>query len=425
MIGLALEGGGAKGAFHMGAVKALLEEGWKFDGVVGTSIGAFNGAMIAQGDFDKCYEIWENMDASTVFDLEENQIKKLLSKTLDRESLSILSSLVKDIIDNRGVDTALIRQLLETNVDEEKLRNSPMDFGLVTVSVTDLKAVELFKEEIPQGLMTSYIMASANFPIFKLEPLEGKLYVDGGFYDNCPINLLLKKGYDRIVAVRTLGMGMNRKIDHNGAEIITILPSEDLGRLFYIDKEIINRNMKIGYFDTMRVLKGLKGKKYYLTEGFDEEELFKKIGALKINEIEYISDALNIENATTRRIFFERTIPKMAEFLDIPEGGEYSEVLIGLLEYLAESCGIDRLQYFKANELLQQVQAELHRDREKRNELEKGRIKSIGAMNRKKRNMVFARPVVKSIARRIENSPLFSKELIIRRTASRLFEVLT
>ena len=61
MLGLALEGGGAKGAFHIGAVKALLENGYEFDGVVGTSIGAFNGALISQGDFEKAYDLWINM----------------------------------------------------------------------------------------------------------------------------------------------------------------------------------------------------------------------------------------------------------------------------------------------------------------------------------------------------------------------------
>lgn len=58
MLGLALEGGGAKGAYHMGVVKAYFEEGYYFDGVVGTSIGALNGAIIAQGDFELGYELW-------------------------------------------------------------------------------------------------------------------------------------------------------------------------------------------------------------------------------------------------------------------------------------------------------------------------------------------------------------------------------
>ncbi|MGN1096989.1 MAG: patatin-like phospholipase family protein [Christensenellales bacterium] len=47
-IGLALEGGGAKGAYHVGVVTALYESGYSFDAVVGTSIGALNAAILAQ-----------------------------------------------------------------------------------------------------------------------------------------------------------------------------------------------------------------------------------------------------------------------------------------------------------------------------------------------------------------------------------------
>ena len=57
MKGLVLEGGGAKGSFHVGALKALFERGYVFNGVAGTSIGAINGALLAQGDFDALYEL--------------------------------------------------------------------------------------------------------------------------------------------------------------------------------------------------------------------------------------------------------------------------------------------------------------------------------------------------------------------------------
>ena len=50
---LVLEGGGAKGAYQIGAYMALKEKGFEFDHVVGTSIGAINGAVIAQGDVEK------------------------------------------------------------------------------------------------------------------------------------------------------------------------------------------------------------------------------------------------------------------------------------------------------------------------------------------------------------------------------------
>ena len=51
--GLALEGGGAKGAYQIGAWKALREAGIRFSAVSGTSVGALNGAMIVMDDLER------------------------------------------------------------------------------------------------------------------------------------------------------------------------------------------------------------------------------------------------------------------------------------------------------------------------------------------------------------------------------------
>lgn len=51
--GLALEGGGAKGAYQIGAWKALREAGIRFSAVSGTSVGALNGAMIVMDDLQR------------------------------------------------------------------------------------------------------------------------------------------------------------------------------------------------------------------------------------------------------------------------------------------------------------------------------------------------------------------------------------
>jgi len=51
--GIVLEGGGAKGAYQIGAWKALREAGIKVKGVAGTSVGALNGAFICMDDIEK------------------------------------------------------------------------------------------------------------------------------------------------------------------------------------------------------------------------------------------------------------------------------------------------------------------------------------------------------------------------------------
>ena len=157
MLGLALEGGGAKGAFHIGAVKALLENGYEFDGVVGTSIGAFNGALISQGDFEKAYDLWINMEPSMLFDIEDECMRNIVHNGLTKETIKYISSRTINLIENRGIDTSKIRRVLYENVDEYKLRTSNIDFGMVTVSIPDFNPVEVYKEDIPAGKIRDYI----------------------------------------------------------------------------------------------------------------------------------------------------------------------------------------------------------------------------------------------------------------------------
>ena len=76
MKGLVLEGGGTKGAYQLGAYKALKELGVEFDGVVGTSIGALNAAFIVQGDYEIMKDIWLNRDYKSFMDIEEDFYEK-------------------------------------------------------------------------------------------------------------------------------------------------------------------------------------------------------------------------------------------------------------------------------------------------------------------------------------------------------------
>ncbi len=64
MIGIYLQGGGAKGAFQAGAIYALHEMGVRFDVVAGTSIGAINGYYIYAGQYEMLKDTWYDVDES-------------------------------------------------------------------------------------------------------------------------------------------------------------------------------------------------------------------------------------------------------------------------------------------------------------------------------------------------------------------------
>ena len=81
MKGLALEGGGAKGSYQVGAYKALKEMGYEFDYIVGTSIGAINGAMFVQGDEKLAEKIWLDIEFSMVVSTEEDKLENFFNES--------------------------------------------------------------------------------------------------------------------------------------------------------------------------------------------------------------------------------------------------------------------------------------------------------------------------------------------------------
>lgn len=346
MLGLVLEGGGAKGAYEVGACKALEELGIEINGVVGTSIGAINGAMIAQGDLEKAYELWYNLTPSNILDVNDNDFRKIVDKDIKTQDIPRLARKIKKIIRDKGLDTRHIRNLLEENIDEKKLRESKKDFGIVTISITDKKPLELFKEDIPEGKIVDYIMASAYHPAFKLEKVDGKLFLDGGFFDNLPIKLLYEKGYRNFIAIRLYATGRIRKVKEKDLEITYIEPSEKLCHTLDFTNKSARKNLQLGYYDTLKVFKDLKGRRYYLESKNNEEFFMNYILNIGEEKILKIGKILGIENIPYRRMLLEFIIPRLIELLGLNKDIGYEELVIALVEEIAEKCEIERFRTY-------------------------------------------------------------------------------
>lgn len=286
MIGLVLAGGGVKGAYQVGSYFAFKKCNIKIDGVVGTSIGSFNAAMIAQGKENELYEFWKNVDVGKLLDFNTKYTDSVNNKDKFKELIYGIEQMTL-IVKNKGISNNNLKNILNEMIDEERLRNSYMDYGLVTVRVNDLKPLYLFKEDMKKGKIPEYILASCNLPLFKTEKLiDNKYYIDGGFYDNNPINMLLNKGYDKIYSVEIQGIGFKQKIKDE-SKLIRIIPSRHLGSTLNVNKKKINDNIKLGYYDTLKVLKNYDGYNFIfkkhsnllynmLTRGVDKE-LLKRV----------------------------------------------------------------------------------------------------------------------------------------------------
>lgn len=355
MRGLVLEGGGAKGAYHIGAYKALKEMGVEVDGVAGTSVGALNGAMIAQEDIDRAYELWNNMTYSRVINANDEDIEKIKKGKLKIEDIKDISEKIKGVISEKGVDITPLKELLHDVIDEEKVRRSGKDFGIVTVSLTDLKPLEIYIEDIPQGKLVEYLMASAYLPVFKREKIDGKDFIDGGIYDNVPMGLLINKGYEDLIVVRTHGLGRNRRVNKKNLNIRYISPRESLGRTLDFDTKTCRFNLKLGYFDAFKAIKQLKGNKYYIIPKKDENYFVDVLLNLNEEKILEIGKILKIEDVPYRRALFEFIIPKLNNILGLDKKNDYEDILIMFLEYLAEEYEMERFKIYGYEEFLENV----------------------------------------------------------------------
>lgn len=355
MYGLVLEGGGAKGAYHIGALKALKELDIEIEAVAGTSIGAMNGAMFVQGKLDLAYDYWYNISTSKVLDIEDKYLSELLSLSINQNNISYFIKKAKEVLQNRGLDNSFIKEILRNNIDEEELRKSEIDFAIVTLSLSDLKPLELFIDQIPQGKVVDYIMASSYLPAFKMQRIDGKILIDGGFYDNLPLNTLLNRGYKKIIAIRTYGLGKIEKKTDDNKELIFINPSQELGRMLNFDQKNARKNIKMGYYDTMKFFKNLAGNKYYLNIKKDESFFINYLLNLDKKNIKRLLKQLSFAEEPYLRSFFENLIPKLVNLLEIDYKSNYTIIVVRLLEELAAYLKIDRYKIYTFDELLKIV----------------------------------------------------------------------
>lgn len=356
MYGVALEGGGTKGAYHMGALKAIYECGFDVGIVVGTSIGAFNAAVVAQGDFEKLYDVWYNGDSTLAIDFDKKELVKVNKGKLDVASVRYLYNYVAKSISDGGIDTTKLRKLYETYIDEEKLRASNIEYGMVTVSVSDKKPVYVYKENIAEGKIVDYVLASSNLPVFKQQKLvDGKVYIDGGFYDNCPLKLITDKKVTDMFEVRTEAIGIYKRINKKGLNIYTITPSKDLGGILLTDNATMRRNIKMGYFDALRVIKGYLGKEYYVIPK-EEESIFNMICNISDEKILSLAESMNLSKSVKaqepKKILFEKVLPHLATKVDKKDTSTYQKLLIAILEQVALYSELDEYKLYTFDELL-------------------------------------------------------------------------
>ncbi len=300
--GLVLAGGGSKGAYQIGAWKALREMNITFDAIAGVSIGSINGALIAQGDYEKAMEMWESVSIDKGV-----KITEALPDPENLFSKKNWAALFKEVVKKGGIDASPAEGYIRAYIDEKKIRENKIPLGIITVQLNQkASGLELFIDDIPEGELVDYLMASSSIPLVTNIGPEGEKFLDGGVYDNTPVMTLKKRGYNKLIVIDIANIkGVAHNLDFSNCQVVYIKPydSDDLGAAFDFDTELNKKRMQMGYLDAKKAFGDLSGNIYhFLPATF--RELTARYGVDEVYQLELLAHRLGISKG---EIYSEET----------------------------------------------------------------------------------------------------------------------
>lgn len=311
-VGLVLSGGGAKGAYQVGVIKALSELGAQVDAISGASIGALNGAILASSPSlaegaKRLEEVWLTLAKSSPLVLKMPKYFNLLALSgLNIQGLHYLNKIFKFVTNTKGkklpawlsewagVSEALsngalshdpLHQLMDKYLSSDTLMSglplyvSVHKSGGALADIFSCVMAEVgFKDTDPseflhiQSLekeeMRSALLASAAIPLlFAPQQVNNQIYSDGGqggwekMQGNTPITPLLRAGYKMIIVTHLCDGSLWSRHDFPDATILEIRPTQksiirdgEIRDLLGFDSKKIPSWIEQGYEDTHQCL---------------------------------------------------------------------------------------------------------------------------------------------------------------------------
>lgn len=245
-----MSGGGTRGAYQMGVINAMRELGLdeQIKVVTGSSIGAINGALIVQRDWEKAMDLWQSVRPHQVFN------------RLEAANDSFYWPLLRDWLEQGGIRVDGLKALLRSHLDEKIIRESSIDFGFVVYNRTTRTGEELYLEDIDDGLLVEYVIASATFPVFQPHKIGKYEYLDGGLHSILPTKMAFdRQDLDLVIAIDVAEASRFSPQQwfwyrQFADRLIYIRPSKLLPSPMSFSKAAIEKQLDLGYQDGMKKL---------------------------------------------------------------------------------------------------------------------------------------------------------------------------
>ncbi len=344
------------GAYQIGVWKALTDLDVDISAAYGCSVGTINSAAVAMHDYKLAYNMWLKLKKSDVIDLSTSQ-EDVLEGEFNLRQLMRASRLAYN---EEGLDASPLSETLSRFVDEQKVRNSDIDFGLLTYNLTDMEEESLFIEDIPEGQLADYIAASANFPLFQRKTINGKVFIDGGVANNIPVKLAADRGYrDVIIVVLELitpGDFADYYSNYSDYDFdpVVISPSGDIGGFLDFEPENAVKAMKLGYLDTLKALGAICGRNYLFA---DCEDIFRDMFiSLPYEKQAEAAELLGMlfTSIDDPAVFYDEKIFSVL-YENLPFEEDLKTPSAALIEYSAELAGIDNSPFYSQVSLFDRI----------------------------------------------------------------------
>lgn len=350
---LVLGGGGAKGAYEIGAISALEDLGIRAGSVFGTSVGALNAAMYAQGNMALAAELWSSIRLSDVVSPESLAIADDVEGIFDHPEK--LLDFITRYAHQKGIDITPLVGVMRRYIQEDAVRKSTVHLGVVTTRFPSLAMIEKRLEDMEEGSLIDWLLASAScFPFFPMKSIGEERYIDGGFCDNTPVEMAVRSGARHIIAI---DIGKNRSHAQYDARpnITYIRTAHPLGGLLTFDPERSERNRILGYNDTMRAFGKMRGTRYAF-DPLDAQALYSRAQDFIVH-LTQLEAGLQTANALTRRQDSAPFFSLLEE--DLRPGADVIDYFLRACELCAQIAEVNPAQVFTFGAFTQELRARL------------------------------------------------------------------
>jgi NTE family protein len=232
-LGLVLSGGGARGAYQVGVLRGLVEEGFLprqkcgIDIVVGSSAGAINAAAVAAfaDDFEsglaRIERVWAGIEAHHVFRTDVTSLGKIGARWAWDLSLG---GVVGRVRAESLLDTTPLRELISRRIPLGRIDKHVRSGALRALAViaTDMHtsngvvfvhapaATPTWRRRRwriePTKIRAEHLLASSAIPVFfPTVEIDGRYYGDGSIRNTAPLSPAINLGADRIIAIGVSG----------------------------------------------------------------------------------------------------------------------------------------------------------------------------------------------------------------------------